>query len=274
MGTYKKLSEKEIKNYVKKISILKVENHEEEEFKQIHIDDDYIPYLISSYGRVFSIHYMHKKDNVTELKSREDKYGYLLILIHYNHKSYGYNVHRLVALHFVENSDSTKKVQVNHKDGNKKHNYYWNLEWVTPKENIDHAWKNNLSHSIGEQNGNNKYKESQIIKVCQMIEKDKGIKEIIEKTNVSYAMISLILRKKNWINISKNFDFSNYSYGKSRMNEIIKICELLEKTDLSVKEISDLCFVKKSKVYDILRRKNYKNISKNYNFNKRLQNSL
>ena len=52
-------------------------------------------------------------------------------------------VHRLVAEAFIENIDSTK-TEVNHKDGNKLNNYYENLEWVTRKENNEHAIKTGL----------------------------------------------------------------------------------------------------------------------------------
>ena len=49
-----------------------------------------------------------------------------------------YDVHRLVALHFLEHNDGV----VNHKDSNKENNHYTNLEFITQKENIQHYLKN------------------------------------------------------------------------------------------------------------------------------------
>ena len=81
-------------------------------------------------------------------------------------------------------------------------------------------------------------------------------------------MISLIYRGKNWIEVSSNYDFSSYSYGKNRKDNIHEICKLLENGDKSIPEISKICNVKRSKVYDILRGHSYKSISKNYDFSK------
>ncbi len=47
-------------------------------------------------------------------------------------------VHRLVAAAFVPGRTAERR-WVNHIDGDKSYNYFENLEWVTPSENITHA---------------------------------------------------------------------------------------------------------------------------------------
>ncbi len=50
---------------------------------------------------------------------------------------YTRSVHRMIAEAFIPNPQN--KPEVNHKDGNRLNNKLSNLEWVTKKENMDHA---------------------------------------------------------------------------------------------------------------------------------------
>lgn len=67
--------------------------------------------------------------------------GYLQGTIRYNGESKGTTIypHRLVAEMFVDNPNGNKTV--NHKDLDKHNNNYWNLEWVSQKDNIHHYYK-------------------------------------------------------------------------------------------------------------------------------------
>lgn len=79
------------------------------------------------------------------LKVNIDKNGYKYVNL-YNKNKQAYKIHRLVAQAFIPNQEN--KPQVNHIDGNKENNRVNNLEWVTRKENIRHAYKNELIRSF------------------------------------------------------------------------------------------------------------------------------
>lgn len=53
-----------------------------------------------------------------------------------------YYVHRLVAIYFIKNSNTTKN-HVNHIDGNTFNNYASNLEWVNFRENTHYRFRKN-----------------------------------------------------------------------------------------------------------------------------------
>lgn len=101
--------------------------------KWVKIDN--FDYYISNYGNV-----KNKDGKLRKLKM--DRYGYLTIGLWKNGKAKYFTVHRLVAIHFIENPEN--KPQVNHIDGNKLNNNINNLEWNTAGENTYHAYKNNL----------------------------------------------------------------------------------------------------------------------------------
>ena len=92
-------------------------------------------YHISNHGQVKS--YKYGKERI--LKRSLLGNGYLAVHICTNGKPKLATIHKLVANAFIENPDN--KPQVNHKDGNKTNNHIDNLEWVTAKENQQHAWQ-------------------------------------------------------------------------------------------------------------------------------------
>jgi hypothetical protein len=89
-------------------------------------------YKISSLGRL--------KGRTGRINSGWDTGGYTHVTV--GDKSY--QLHRLVASSF-KTSINIEKKEVNHKDGNKKNNTVDNLEWVTHKENIQHAFDTGLA---------------------------------------------------------------------------------------------------------------------------------
>jgi len=72
------------------------------------------------------------------LKPALSKDGYLMVGLSKDGKEYSINIHRLVAIAFI--GEQVEAMQVNHIDGCKLNNHVSNLEWVTPKQNIKHAF--------------------------------------------------------------------------------------------------------------------------------------
>jgi len=94
-------------------------------------------YSITSFGRVWS----HRRKKW--LKQNNNGHGYSIVTFSVNNDRNDRKVHRLVADAFIENPDN--KPQVNHKNGIKSDNCLSNLEWVTRRENQQHACDNNLN---------------------------------------------------------------------------------------------------------------------------------
>lgn len=102
-------------------------------------------YQVSNKGRVKSLartivrsdgQYKSIKEKI--LKSGTSSKGYQQINLCRNGKQKTMKIHRLVAEAYIPNSKN--KPEVNHKDGDKSNNVISNLEWVTPKENMRHAY--------------------------------------------------------------------------------------------------------------------------------------
>lgn len=95
-------------------------------------------YKASTKGNIKSIIKRNGLDII--LKQGIDKCGYCIVTLCKNKKRTTKTVHRLIALTFLEETN----IQVNHKDGNKQNNNIENLEFVSAKQNIQHAIKNGL----------------------------------------------------------------------------------------------------------------------------------
>lgn len=105
-------------------------------------------YQVSNLGRI--------KNKNKILKGWITKYGYKRVSL----KNKRYLVHRLVAEAFLDHPKNL--TQVNHKDGNKLNNCVSNLEWCTPSENMQHAFKIGLMENATKLKTIRKYRAKKI----------------------------------------------------------------------------------------------------------------
>lgn len=119
-------------------------------------------YEISNMGRIKSLERVIKNTKGYNRKFSEvirkpiNVHGYLYCDLYKENREKRFAIHRLVAEAFLSNEE--EKPEVNHKDGNKLNNCVENLEWVTAKENVQHAidtglWNPSASKRSGEYNG-------------------------------------------------------------------------------------------------------------------------
>lgn len=99
-------------------------------------------YQVSNQGRVKSLPRNGTIKSERILRPAANHAGYYNVLFSFNHLRKHFSVHRLVAKAFIPNPEN--KPQINHIDGNKTNNTDSNLEWVTSKENMQHACKSGL----------------------------------------------------------------------------------------------------------------------------------
>jgi hypothetical protein len=160
-------------------------------------------YQVSSFGRVRSL------DRVVNnhfyggriLCLASDSDGYKVVGLHKN-GSKTVKVHRLVAQAFIPNPQNLP--EVNHKDENKKNNFYNNLEWCTTKYNLTYGHR--LDCAIGERNSKSKLNEKQVAEIREIYKKGDlqfGQSALAKKYGVRHPTIAAIVKGKSWKHILK-----------------------------------------------------------------------
>lgn len=122
--------------------------------------------------------------------------GYLYVDLYKDGKRHRKYVHRIVAEAYIPNPLNLPFV--NHIDGNPKNNNYKNLEWCTPKQNVEHASKVlGAMKQYETANHNRKKKVMQIDVVTQkVIAVFDSIREAERQTGINSAYISQICKGK------------------------------------------------------------------------------
>lgn len=109
------------------------------------VGGDYDNYQVSNMGRLRQ----HQCNGIYKMINGTKEKEYVVIsLSNGKQKKMDTSMHRLVLTTFSGVSEDKKKVQVNHKNGDKHDNRLENLEWMSGSENIKHAHENNLVKNL------------------------------------------------------------------------------------------------------------------------------
>jgi hypothetical protein len=207
-------------------------------------------YMVSNKGRIKSINNKNKKEKL--INGIISEFGYRSVHLR-NAKekiSKNYFVHRLVCETFLENVFN--KPQVNHIDGNKLNNNLENLEWVTAKENTQHAYNTGLAKGRkGIDSNFSKISELQVLEIRKRRSLGETQESISKDYNINANAVSLIVLGKNWKHLPilsnervnadrKNGKAPSCKLKKEQVIEIVTIHK--SKTLLSVSKIYGVCF--------------------------------
>lgn len=144
-------------------------------------------------------------------------------------------VHRLVAETYIPNPDNLPTV--NHHNGDKDNNYWYNLEWMSYSDNNIHALEAGLRQPLSCENHQNAtLTNQQVIKICEMLQNGETYETIIDVLNLSNIenikrKLIMIKTGNSWLDISSNFKISKERRSSKNIysTEIIhNICSRLQ----------------------------------------------
>lgn len=251
---------KKMQEYIEKLKSKK------ERWKRIYVDDEKTEYYVSNLGRIYN-----RKLGIFVGENSTSTYIRITI------KGKRFSVHRLVAYYFckipkryLEKGLTYSDLVPNHKNGIKHCNAAFNLEWITQKENTDHAWREGLCDSIrGENNHLAKIDEKTAKKIIAMIMNRKNNKEISETLGVTKKTVQHIRSKECWKHLTKDIEFLKLAEDLKNTitdDQVREVCKLLETFKYSDPEISRMTGINRRYICSIRHRQLRTNISKDYKF--------
>lgn len=167
-------------------------------------------YQVSNLGRVKSLAKLcgHRPKKETIVK-QNDLRGYKRVTLCKNNLLKKYQVHRLVAIAFIDNP--LNKPCINHKDENKANNNVDNLEWVSCKENTNYG--NCIKNSLEKRKPILQEKYGQKVKCLEKGLIFNSLKEASRWCNGSWTAISACARGR----IKKAYGYTWVRIGEPKI---------------------------------------------------------
>ena len=221
-------------------------------------------YLVTKDGKVFST-YTYKFLTLKKQYRGEagnSKYDLVVNISLKEADPKNYLVHRLVAETYIPNPDN--KPQVNHIDGDPSNNNVDNLEWVTCKENAEHASKTKLYTGT--------YRAAVVIENEYKLEVVKTFNSITQAYNKGYAISvpNCQTTCKDNIGITDIKDYSTHNkyvwlYTNTLNNDKLHVDDMIEPeyTTSNIEEIeykiidtnTDFAITKDGRLYNVTKNK-------------------
>jgi hypothetical protein len=150
-------------------------------------------YAVSNHGRIKRVKDGPGTRAGRILKTQNQPNRYPLVSLKCDGSKRMVYVHQVAAEAWI--GPRPKGKVVNHKNGNKEDNRIENLEYCSPRENVDHAVKTGLTPR-GEKNGKAKLTPDQVI----AIRSTKGVSQVklAKQYGVSKRMVGRIQHGVNW----------------------------------------------------------------------------
>lgn len=233
-------------------------------------------YFISTLGRIYS-----SKSN-RMLSPAIDRHGYHVVCMYRRDGTHiSQFVHRLELLSF-RYIINHQLFQVNHIDGNKLNNRLSNLEWVTPQQNVQHAFDTGLNKGVfGEDNPMAKITNNEANDIAYLISLQQYSYVTIAKTiGCSVAIVECIARGETWIDYYHKYDLGNIVrvsslFTNDQLHGICKYFEAHSKDNISKVQLYkntlnslglEYTESLRKTMQKILYKKGYRSITSQYNY--------
>lgn len=189
-------------------------------------------YQVSDLGRIKSSGKRHSNNGNIYLKqpfvlkqiTYNKKYNYLCVNLSKNRKSTRFQLHKIVAMAFLEHiPDGTNKIVVDHKNTIGNDNKLSNLQLLSNRKNISKDAKNKTGH-------NNIFKTGKMFRVCATLNNKRLNFGSYEDLETALSVRDKILRL-----IEKNKDISRFV--KDKENAIMPKRKIKEKDYVKIKDL-------------------------------------
>lgn len=173
-------------------------------FNELKYIAEYPRYAATKDGTIYSFH------SNKFLKLVKKPNGYMVVSLSNQGKVRQILVHRIIASLFCNKPQDCN--QVNHMDGDKTNNHSFNLEWVTAKQNNDHALSTGLKTpgfiGEGEDNPSHKLTEIQVERIIDLRLDGFSNKRISDLLKINSNTVNGILSGQTWHHVSKRLGYT------------------------------------------------------------------